>query len=138
MIRILTWIGAAFILAALFTFCWSIFRTQGVDEFIAAITVAAVGLGVPGVVALVLAGILGTLQGDESPAAAVEAADGTERHDAPDRGERRVSRSGVLDADLGHRAPENAVAASDRGLPLRRARCVCGPSCAPHTRPHAR
>jgi len=73
MIRILTWIGAAFILAALVTFCWSIFRTQGVDEFIAAITVAAVGLGVPGVVALVLAGILGTLQGDESPAAAVVA-----------------------------------------------------------------
>jgi len=73
MIRILTWIGAAFFLAALVTFCWSIFRTQGVDEFIAAITVAAVGLGVPGVVALVLAGILGTLQGDESPAAAVVA-----------------------------------------------------------------
>ena len=67
MIRILTWIGAAFILAALVTFCWSIFRTQGVDDFVAAITVAAVGLGLPGVVALVLAGILGTLEGGDLP-----------------------------------------------------------------------
>jgi len=66
--RGLTWIGAAFLVASAAVIVWAVFRTVGVDDLIVALTVAGLGLGLPAVVAFVVAWILNSLGHDDAEA----------------------------------------------------------------------
>ena len=57
----LTWIGAAFLVASGGVIVWAVFRTVGVDDLLVALTVAGLGLGLPAIVAFVVAWILNSL-----------------------------------------------------------------------------
>jgi two-component system CheB/CheR fusion protein len=57
----LTWIGGAFLVASGAVIVWAVFRTVGVDDLLVALTVAGLGLGLPAVVAFVVAWILNSL-----------------------------------------------------------------------------
>ena len=59
--RGLTWIGGAFLVASAAVIVWAVFRTVGVDDLIVALTVAGLGLGLPAIVAFVVAWILNSL-----------------------------------------------------------------------------
>lgn len=67
--RGLTWIGGAFLIASAAVIVWAVFRTVGVDDLLVALTVAGLGLGLPAIVAFVVAWILNSLG---SPAAELE------------------------------------------------------------------
>ncbi len=56
--RGLTWIGGAFLVAGAAVIVWAVFRTVGVDDLLVALTVAGLGLGLPAIVAFVVAWIL--------------------------------------------------------------------------------
>ena len=66
--RGLTWIGAVFVVASAAVIVWAVFRTVGVDDLIVALTVAGLGLGLPAVVAFVVAWILNSLGHDDAEA----------------------------------------------------------------------
>ncbi len=73
--RGLTWIGGAFLIASAAVIVWAVFRTVGVDDLIVALTVAGLGLGLPAIVAFVVAWVLNSLghdaesvDADEEPA----------------------------------------------------------------------
>src|SRR6185436_775030 len=73
--RGLTWIGAAFVAASAAVIVWAVFRTTGVDDLVVALTVAGLGLGLPAIVAFVVAWVLNSLghdaesvDADEEPA----------------------------------------------------------------------
>ena len=72
--RGLTWIGGAFLVASAAVIVWAVFRTVGVDDLIVALTVAGLGLGLPAIVAFVVAWVLNSLghDGDAADAAAEE------------------------------------------------------------------
>ena len=79
--RGLTWIGGAFLVASAAVIVWAVFRTVGVDDLLVALTVAGLGLGLPAIVAFVVAWILNSLghsdvdaEEDESAVEAVPAA----------------------------------------------------------------
>jgi PAS domain S-box-containing protein len=57
----LTWIGGAFLIASGAVIVWAVFRTVGVDDLLVALTVAGLGLGMPAIVAFVVAWILNSL-----------------------------------------------------------------------------
>src|SRR5690242_12100101 len=59
--RGLTWIGGTFLVASAGVIVWAVFRTVGVDDLLVALTVAGLGLGLPAVVAFVVAWILNSL-----------------------------------------------------------------------------
>jgi len=59
--RGLTWIGGAFLVASAGVIVWAVFRTVGVDDLLVALTVAGLGLGLPAIVAFVVAWILNSL-----------------------------------------------------------------------------
>jgi PAS domain S-box-containing protein len=59
--RGLTWIGAAFVIGSAAVIVWAVFRTTGVDDLVVALTVAGLGLGLPAIVAFVVAWILNSL-----------------------------------------------------------------------------
>jgi PAS domain S-box-containing protein len=73
----LTWIGGAFLIASGAVIVWAVFRTVGVDDLLVALTVAGLGLGMPAIVAFVVAWILNSLghadteSDDEVPASEV-------------------------------------------------------------------
>src|SRR6476620_11287832 len=56
--RGLTWIGAVFLVAGAAVIVWAVFRTVGIDDLVVALTVAGLGLGLPAIVAFVVAWIL--------------------------------------------------------------------------------
>src|SRR6476620_12191991 len=62
--RGLTWIGAAFLVASGAVIVWAVFRTVGVDDLVIALTVAGLGLGLPAIVAFVVAWVLNSLGHD--------------------------------------------------------------------------
>ncbi len=62
----LTWIGGAFLVASGAVIVWAVFRTVGVDDLLVALTVAGLGLGLPAVVAFVVAWILNSLGSGEA------------------------------------------------------------------------
>jgi PAS domain S-box-containing protein len=69
----LTWIGGGFLVASGAVIVWAVFRTVGVDDLLVALTVAGLGLGLPAIVAFVVAWILnslghGDLEADEAVA----------------------------------------------------------------------
>jgi PAS domain S-box-containing protein len=66
--RGLTWIGAAFLVASAGVIVWAVFRTVGVDDLIVALTVAGLGLGLPAVVAFVVAWVLNSIGHDDPEA----------------------------------------------------------------------
>ena len=66
--RGLTWIGGAFLVASAAVIVWAVFRTVGVDDLIVALTVAGLGLGLPAIVAFVVAWILHSLGHDADAA----------------------------------------------------------------------
>ncbi len=57
----LTWIGGAFLVASGAVIVWAVFRTVGVNDLLVALTVAGLGLGLPAIVAFVVAWILNSL-----------------------------------------------------------------------------
>ncbi|HEX6793455.1 MAG TPA: PAS domain S-box protein [Casimicrobiaceae bacterium] len=57
----LTWIGGAFLIASGAVIVWAVFRTVGVNDLLVALTVAGLGLGLPAIVAFVVAWILNSL-----------------------------------------------------------------------------
>lgn len=57
----LTWIGGGFLVASGAVIVWAVFRTVGVDDLLVALTVAGLGLGLPAIVAFVVAWILNSL-----------------------------------------------------------------------------
>ena len=57
----LAWIGGAFLLASAAVIVWAVFRTVGVDDLLVALTVAGLGLGLPAIVAFVVAWVLNSL-----------------------------------------------------------------------------
>jgi hypothetical protein len=59
--RGLTWIGGGFLVASAAVIVWAVFRTVGVDDLLVALTVAGLGLGLPAIVAFVVAWILNSL-----------------------------------------------------------------------------
>jgi PAS domain S-box-containing protein len=59
--RGLTWIGGAFLVASAAVIVWAVFRTVGVDDLLVALTVAGLGLGLPAIVAFVVAWVLNSL-----------------------------------------------------------------------------
>jgi len=70
----LTWIGGAFLVASGAVIVWAVFRTVGVDDLLVALTVAGLGLGLPAIVAFVVAWILNSLghpdaESDDEPVA---------------------------------------------------------------------
>lgn len=80
--RGLTWIGAAFLVAGAGVIVWAVFRTVGVDDLVVALTVAGLGLGLPAIVAFVVAWLLislGHSGSDEDGDAAAGAGDSTAR-----------------------------------------------------------
>ena len=60
-VRGLTWIGSAFLVASAAVVVWAVFRTVGVDDLLVALTVAGLGLGLPAIAAFVIAWILHSL-----------------------------------------------------------------------------
>ena len=62
--RGLSWVGGAFLVASAAVIVWAVFRTVGVDDLIVALTVAGLGLGLPAIVAFVVAWILNSLGHD--------------------------------------------------------------------------
>lgn len=64
----LTWIGGAFLVASGAVIVWAVFRTVGVDDLLVALTVAGLGLGLPAIVAFVVAWILNSLGHPEAEA----------------------------------------------------------------------
>ena len=62
--RGLTWVGAAFLVASAGVIVWAVFRTVGVDDLVIALTVAGLGLGLPAIVAFVVAWVLNSLGHD--------------------------------------------------------------------------
>jgi len=64
--RGLTWIGAAFVVAGAAVIVWAVFRTTGVDDLVVALTVAGLGLGLPAIVAFVVAWTLNSLGHEEA------------------------------------------------------------------------
>jgi PAS domain S-box-containing protein len=64
----LTWIGGAFLVASGAVIVWAVFRTVGVDDLLVALTVAGLGLGLPAIVAFVVAWILNSLGHSDSEA----------------------------------------------------------------------
>jgi PAS domain S-box-containing protein len=67
--RGLTWVGAAFLIASAAVIVWAVFRTVGVDDLVVALTVAGLGLGLPAIVAFVVAWILNSLGHPDTEAA---------------------------------------------------------------------
>jgi PAS domain S-box-containing protein len=67
--RGLTWIGGAFLVASAAVIVWAVFRTVGVDDLVVALTVAGLGLGLPAIVAFVVAWVLNSLGQDDSDGA---------------------------------------------------------------------
>jgi PAS domain S-box-containing protein len=67
--RGLTWIGTAFVIASAAVIVWAVFRTTGVDDLVVALTVAGLGLGLPAIVAFVVAWILNSLGHEDTEAA---------------------------------------------------------------------
>ena len=59
--RGLAWIGGGFLVASAAVIVWAVFRTVGVDDLLVALTVAGLGLGLPAIVAFVVAWILNSL-----------------------------------------------------------------------------
>jgi len=70
--RGLTWIGGAFLIASAAVIVWAVFRTVGVDDLVVALTVAGLGLGLPAIVAFVVAWVLNSLGHDAESADADE------------------------------------------------------------------
>jgi PAS domain S-box-containing protein len=70
--RGLTWIGGAFLVASAAVIVWAVFRTVGVDELLVALTVAGLGLGLPAIVAFVVAWVLNSLGHADAEADDVE------------------------------------------------------------------
>ena len=66
--RGLTWIGGAFLVASAAVIVWAVFRTVGVDDLVVALTVAGLGLGLPAIVAFVVAWVLNSLGHDADAA----------------------------------------------------------------------
>jgi len=66
--RGLTWIGGAFLIASAAVIVWAVFRTVGVDDLVVALTVAGLGLGLPAIVAFVVAWVLNSLGHDAEAA----------------------------------------------------------------------
>src|SRR5690349_13238624 len=66
--RGLTWIGGTFLVASAGVIVWAVFRTVGVDDLLVALTVAGLGLGLPAIVAFVVAWILNSLGHADSDA----------------------------------------------------------------------
>jgi PAS domain S-box-containing protein len=62
--RGLTWVGGAFLVASAAVIVWAVFRTVGVDDLVVALTVAGLGLGLPAIVAFVVAWVLNSLGHD--------------------------------------------------------------------------
>ena len=60
-VRGLTWVGSAFLVASAAVVVWAVFRTVGVDDLLVALTVAGLGLGLPAIAAFVVAWILHSL-----------------------------------------------------------------------------
>src|SRR5581483_162930 len=81
--RGLVWIGGAFLVASAAVIVWAVFRTVGVDDLLVALTVAGLGLGLPAIVAFVVAWLLNSLGQSDG-----EAADALEEPEQP------VSRGG--------------------------------------------
>ncbi len=72
--RGLTWIGGAFLVASAAVIVWAVFRTVGVDDLVVALTVAGLGLGLPAIVAFVVAWVLNSLGHDADTADTVDEA----------------------------------------------------------------
>ena len=70
--RGLTWVGAAFLVASAAVIVWAVFRTVGVDDLVVALTVAGLGLGLPAIVAFVVAWVLNSLGHDDGADAAAD------------------------------------------------------------------
>ena len=73
--RGLVWIGGSFLAASAAVIVWAVFRTVGVDDLLVALTVAGLGLGLPAIVAFVVAWTLNSLghsdtEGDDEAAGA--------------------------------------------------------------------
>ena len=66
--RGLTWVGGAFLVASAAVIVWAVFRTVGVDDLVVALTVAGLGLGLPAIVAFVVAWVLNSLGHDAEEA----------------------------------------------------------------------
>ena len=66
--RGLTWVGGAFLVASAAVIVWAVFRTVGVDELVVALAVAGLGLGLPAIVAFVVAWVLNSLGHDAEAA----------------------------------------------------------------------
>jgi PAS domain S-box-containing protein len=66
--RGLTWVGAAFLVASAGVIVWAVFRTVGVDDLVIALTVAGLGLGLPAIVAFVVAWVLNSIGHDPEAA----------------------------------------------------------------------
>ena len=77
-VRGLTWIGGAFLVASAAVVVWAVFRTVGVDDLLVALTVAGLGLGLPAIAAFVVAWILHSLGQRGAEAADDEEADTAE------------------------------------------------------------
>ncbi len=91
--RGLTWIGGAFLIASAAVIVWAIFRTVGVDDLLVALTVAGLGLGLPAIVAFVVAWMLNSLGQPE-----VDADD----EDPTDAVARPIERPALTNAVLGY------------------------------------
>ena len=65
-IRGLTWIGTIFLVLTAVAIVWAVFRTRGIDDFITALTVTGLGLGLPAIVSFVVAWLLGTFDDSEA------------------------------------------------------------------------
>jgi PAS domain S-box-containing protein len=81
--RGLTWIGGAFLVASAAVIVWAVFRTVGVDDLLVALTVAGLGLGLPAIVAFVVAWVLNSL--GQADADSDEAEPGVEASLPPQR-----------------------------------------------------
>jgi len=66
--RGLTWVGAVFLVASAGVIVWAVFRTVGVDDLVIALTVAGLGLGLPAIVAFVVAWVLNSIGHDPESA----------------------------------------------------------------------
>lgn len=73
--RALNWIGAAALALGMVVVAWALWWTRGVDDFRTAVIIAALGFGVPSVVALTLAWLLESLSQSAEHSAPDGAAD---------------------------------------------------------------
>jgi PAS domain S-box-containing protein len=75
--RALNWIGSSALGLGIAIVVWALWWTRGVDDFRTAVIVAALGFGLPSLVALTLAWLLDPLTEPEPPGAAKGAVSGT-------------------------------------------------------------